>query len=321
MKIFLTGGSGFIGGAVLRLLGGTHEFVCMSRSDESDAKIREAGGTPVRSSLGEVSIEQLESVEAVIHAAAYVEDWGPWQTFWNMNVEATKQLLEVSLKAGVKRFVHIGTEAALFTGQHMRNIDETYPYALHSPFPYSRTKAFAEMAVLSANQPGTFETVSVRPRFVWGPGDTTLLPALAEMVEKGSFVWIGGGRARTSTSYIDNVVEGIRLALEKGRGGEAYFITDDEVTTMRGIITGMAAAEGLTLPDKSAPAFVVTALAYVTEKFARLTHSKKGPPITRFAANIMARDCILNIDKAKRELGYKPLVSVAEGLERMKAPA
>jgi nucleoside-diphosphate-sugar epimerase len=271
----------------------------------------------VRCALGDVAEQHLEGVEAIIHSAAYVEAWGPWQTYWDLNVHATEQLLSVARKAGVKRFVHIGTEACLFHGQHMRGIDETYPYALRSPYPYSRTKAYAEMAVLNANEPGVFETVSVRPRFIWGPGDQTLLPELKKMVAAGSFMWIGGGAAKTSTAYIDNVVEGIRLALEKGRGGEAYFITDDEVTTMREIIEGMAKADGFALPEKSVPAWAVGALAFVLEKMARLAKSEKGPMITRFAADIMARDCTINIDKAKRELGYKPVVTIAEGLKRM----
>ena len=88
---------------------------------------------------------------AVIHCAAHVEEWGPWEDYWRMNVDGTKQLLAVAKEAGVKRFVHIGTEAALFHGQAMLNVDETYPLSLNSPYPYSRTKAHAEKAVREAN--------------------------------------------------------------------------------------------------------------------------------------------------------------------------
>jgi len=321
MKIFVTGASGFVGGATVAQLKGEHEFLCMSRSDAADEKIRAVGGVPVRCALGDVTEQHLDGVEAVIHSAAYVEAWGPWKTYWDLNVDGTKHLLEAARAAGIKRFVHIGTEAGLFHGQHMRGIDETYPLALNSPYPYSRTKAHAELAVLTANETGVFETVVMRPRFIWGPGDQTLLPELRKMVKAGSFMWIAGGAAKTSTVYIDNVVEGIRLCLEKGRGGEAYFITDDETTTMRKIIEGMADADGFELPDKNAPAWLVGALAFTLEKIARATNSDKGPMITRFAADMMARDCTINIDKAKRDLGYTPLVGITEGLERMKASA
>ena len=318
MKIFVTGASGFVGGAVVAQLNGTHDFLCMSRSKASDEKIRAFGGEPVRCSLNEVTAEHMNGADVVIHSAAYVEAWGPWKTYWDYNVAATSQILEVAKAAGVKRFIHIGTEAALFHGQHMRSIDETYPLALASPFPYSRTKAHAEAAVLAANEDGEFETIVVRPRFVWGPGDQTLLPELSEMAAKGAFVWIDGGTAQTSTVYIDNLVEGIRLAIEKGKGGEAYFITDDEIVTMREIISGMAEAVGLDLPDKKAPGGLVRAMAYVTEKTWRLFRIKSAPPITRFAANIMSRDCTICIDKAKSDLGYVPLVSIKQGLAAMK---
>ncbi len=318
MKIFITGASGFVGGATVAQLKRDHEFLCMSRSEAADAKIKAVGGAPVRCSLGDVREEHLCGVEAIIHSAAYVEAWGPWKIYWDMNVAATKQLLAAAKAAGVKRFVHIGTEACLFHGQHMRDIDETAPLAFNAPYPYSRTKAFAEQAVRDANEPGVFETVVIRPRFVWGPGDQTMLPELRKLVKSGGFMWINGGTAKTSTSHIDNVVEGIRLGLTKGRDGEAYFITDDEIVTMRHIVSGIAGADGLELPDKHAPAWLVGALAFTLEKASRLFGSSFEPMITRFAADIMARDCTINIAKAKSELGYAPLVPIEEGLARMK---
>jgi len=122
MKIFITGASGFVGGATVAQLKGEHEFLCMSRSDAADEKIRAVGGVPVRCALGDVTEQHLDGVEAVIHSAACVEAWGPWKTYWDLNVHGTKQLLEVARAAGIKRFVHIGTEAGLFHGQaHARD--------------------------------------------------------------------------------------------------------------------------------------------------------------------------------------------------------
>ncbi|MEP6968229.1 MAG: NAD-dependent epimerase/dehydratase family protein, partial [Pseudomonadota bacterium] len=179
MNIFITGASGFVGGAFVRAGADRHAFSAMSRSEATDAKIRAAGAAPVRCSLDDVTAEHLGGAEAVVHCAAYVEEWGPWRDYWRVNVEGTARLLAAAKAAGVKRFVHIGTEAALFYGQPLREVDETYPLALSSPFPYSRTKAHAEQHVRAANDPaGGFETVVVRPRFVWGPGDETILPTV-----------------------------------------------------------------------------------------------------------------------------------------------
>lgn len=320
MNIFITGASGFVGGAFVKAVAARHTLTAMSRSEKSDAAIRALGAAPVRCSLDDVSAVHLKGADAVVHCAAHVEDWGPWRDYWRYNVEGTKRMLAAAKEAGANRFVHIGTEAALFYGQHMRNVDETYPLALHSPFPYSRTKAHAEKAVREANDPAHgFETVVMRPRFVWGPGDQTILPAIRTMAEQGAFAWIGGGRNRTSTTYIGNLAYAIELALEKGRGGEAYFVLDGPPVVLRDFLTRMAQAAGFTLPDREVPGWIVRAIAYWSEKAWRTLPLKGRPPLTRFAAGIMSRDCILVDEKAHREMGYAPPFTVEQGLAAVAA--
>lgn len=319
MKIFVTGASGFVGGAVTRTLAKGFSIRAMSRDERSDGIIREAGAEPVRCTLETVGPEHLSGCEAVIHCAAYVGAWGSWRAYRQANVEGTRNMLYAAKTAGTRRFLHIGTEAALFRGQHMRNIDETYPLALHSPFPYSRTKARAEKLVREANDPSMgFETVVVRPRMVWGPGDTTIRPAVRRMADTGQFMWIDGGRARTSTTHIDNLVQGILLALEKGRGGEAYFITDGKDTSLRTFLTDLMDTAYVRLPDKTLPGPLARAMAYVTERAWRTLGLTGAPPLTRFAANLMSRDCTIDISKARYELGYAPVVTVAEGMKAMR---
>jgi nucleoside-diphosphate-sugar epimerase len=244
-----------------------------------------------------------------------VEQWGPRDAWERFNVDGTAHMLATAREAGVKRFIHIGTEAALFRGQHLRGVDETYPLAPNSPYPYSSTKAQAELLVRAANEPD-FETIVLRPRFVWGRGDTTLLPAIEEMARKGTFMWVDGGRAMTSTTHIDNLVRAIELALIGGRPGEAYFVLDG-VRAMREMISGMAAAHGVTLPDKSAPAWLVDALGAVCETLWRALPLGGAPPLTRFSAMILSRDAVLKDAKARAELGYRPVISVAEGLRQL----
>ena len=145
-----------------------------------------------------------------------MEDWGPWEEFRRVNVDGTRAVLDACRRAGVRRFVHVGTEAAVLRGQDLRHADETVPLAFDSPAPYSSTKALAEWAVLAAAARG-FDTMVVRPRFVWGRGDTTLLPRLVALARQGRLAWIGGGSHHTSTTHVDNTVHALLLAAERGR--------------------------------------------------------------------------------------------------------
>ncbi|MBF3355565.1 NAD(P)-dependent oxidoreductase, partial [Leptospira borgpetersenii serovar Hardjo-bovis] len=148
MKIFITGASGFVGEATTRTLSKKHTILAMPRSEKTDVVISNAGGKPGRCELNSVNQSSLQGIDVVIHSAAYVVHCDPFQDFWKINVEGTAHLLEASRKAGVTRFIFIGTEAALFYGQPMIDIDESSPYPENSPFPYSKTKAEAEKLVL-----------------------------------------------------------------------------------------------------------------------------------------------------------------------------
>lgn len=321
MRIFVTGASGFVGGAAVRKFAASgHDVRAMSRSEKSDDAIRVLGATPVRCDLESIAAEHIGDADAVLHCAAFVEQWGPRDAWKRFNVDGTTRMLQTARQAGVKRFIHIGTEAALLRGQHLRGVDESYPLAPRSPYPYSATKAQAEKLVRQANAPG-FETIVLRPRFIWGPGDTTLLPTIEVMAKAGKFMWINGGRARTSTTHIANLVHAIDLALTKGRGGEAYFILDDGVRTMREMIAGMAASRGVALPDTSVPRWLADLIGAVGEGVWRSFNLNGEPPLTRFSAMIMSRDAVLRDDKARAELGYRPVISVKDGMRQLAADA
>jgi nucleoside-diphosphate-sugar epimerase len=318
MKIFITGGSGFVGGAFIKAHAKNHELIAMSRSEKSDEAIKALGITPMRSSLNAVQEADLSGCDAVIHCAAYVEEWGPWATYELMNVEGTRQLLDVAKKAGVKRFVHIGTEAALFHGQHMRGIDETYPLCPQSPFPYSSTKAKAEKLVRDANDKAScFETIVLRPRMIWGPDDQTILAVVKSMAEAGKFVWVDGGKVITSTTHIDNLVHAMDLALTKGEGGESYFVLDDGEARIRDFFTAYLATEGVELGTKSVPGWFLRGLSNMVEPIWRTLKLKSEPPITKFTAHIMSRDGTFTDEKARTGLGYAPVISREDGLSAL----
>jgi len=251
--------------------------------------------------------------------AAKAEDWGDWNEFRRVNVDGTKAVLAAARAAGVRRVVHVGTEAALLHGQALVMADERTPLAFASPSPYPATKAAAEAAVVSANG-GGLETIVIRPRFVWGPGDTTLMPVMIELVESGRFRWIGGGGHLTSTTHVDNCVEGLVLAADKGTPGAAYFVTDGAPVVFREFVTALLATRGVQPPDANVPRPVAAGAARAAEVAWRVLPLGGHPPITRFAVWVASLECTLDDSRARADLGYAPVVARADGLAALSPP-
>src|SRR5918999_794400 len=316
---FVTGGSGFIGGALIERLRREGWGVrALARSVGAAAKVRERGAEPVAGELGDMRALEAESVgcDVCFHAAAKVEDWGDPAEFERLNVGGTANVIAACRAAGVRRLVHVGTEAALTAGQALVGVDERAPLRPDSPFLYSSSKAKAEQLVREANGDG-FETVVVRPRFVWGKGDTTLLPAIVDMVRSGRFRWIGGGRHLTDTTHVDNTVEGLWLGATKAPAGAVYFVTDGEPVVFREFLERMLATQGVSVPDKSVPAGVASAAAAGAERAWRLLRRPGPPPLTRFAVWVSSKECTLDDSRARTELGYEPVRTREEGLAEL----
>ena len=316
---FVTGGSGFIGGALVRRLVADGWTVrALARSDASARAVGEHGAEPVRGELDDPASMTAGAAgcEVAFHCAAHLGDWGSRADFERGNVQGTRNALAAARRAGVRRFVHVGTEAALLAGEPLIEVDERAPLRFDSPALYSSTKARAEEAVIEAGHDG-FETVVVRPRFVWGRGDTTLLPVMTEMVRAGRFAWIGGGRHRTSTTHVDNAVHGLVLGAERGAPGGVYFVTDGEPVVFRDFVTRLLATQGVTPPGRSLPAPVATTLAAAGETAWRLLPLPGRPPLTRLAVWVSALETTIDITRARTELGYTPVRTIEDGLEEL----
>ncbi|HLY50860.1 MAG TPA: NAD-dependent epimerase/dehydratase family protein [Solirubrobacteraceae bacterium] len=320
-SVFVTGGSGFIGGRLIeRLKHDGHSVHALARSEASAARVRERGAEPVMGDLSDVSAmtNGATGCELAFHAAAHLGDWGTREEFEHDNVQGTENALRACTEAGVRRFVHVGTEAALLAGEPLVQVDETAPLRPDSPALYSSTKARAEQLVLAANREG-FETVVIRPRFVWGRGDTTLLPTMTEMVRSGRFAWIGGGRHLTATTHVDNTVEGLILGAERGQGGNAYFVTDGDPVVFREFVSELLRTEDVEPPTRSLPAALAGAVAVAGETAWSTLPLPGRPPLTRFAYWVSSQECTIRIDKARQQLGYAPVRTREEGLDEMRS--
>jgi nucleoside-diphosphate-sugar epimerase len=291
----------------------------LARSERAAERVRALGAEPVSGDLDDRAALKAgaDGCGLAFHAAAKVEDWGDPADFERLNVRGTQNVIDACREASVGRLVHVGTEAALMAGQPLVNVDESTPLRPDSAALYSSSKAKAEQLVRAANGED-LETVVVRPRFVWGRGDTTLLPALIEMVRSGRFRWVGGGRHLSATTHIDNTVEGLWLAATKAPAGRVYFVTDGEPVVFRDFLTEMLGTQGVEIPDKSVPPGVARVAAAASERIWRLLKRPGSPPLTRFAVWVSSQECTIDISRAERELGYRPVTTREEGLAALR---
>lgn len=315
--VFVTGGSGYIGrNLIRRLVRDGHRVVALARSPASAAKLESLGAHTVGGDIlnPESLAKGMAGCDRLVHAAADTGHGAFEAGQHHTNLAGTRNVFTAARTAGIGRAVHVSTEAVLLDGQPLVMADETAPIPTRHAGSYSASKAAAERAAIDLNSPQC-PVVAVRPRFVWGRDDTTALPQLAAAARSGKLVWIGGGRYLTSTAHIDNVVEGIVLSLEKGRGGEAYFITDGAPVEFRGFVSQLLEHAGIAPPEKTVPRSVVAALARVGDLLARLSRGRFHPPIGGQEYGTVGVEVTLSTAKAERELGYRPVITREAGIE------
>jgi nucleoside-diphosphate-sugar epimerase len=311
-RAFVTGGSGFVGGRLIPALRTRGvEVAALARSDSSASKVESLGATSVRGDLDAFAALEagMRGCDVVFHAAAHTDQFDPVEVHMRITTKGTENVLAAARNAGIKRVVHVGTEAVLADGNPIVRADESRPLPKRPLGAYPLTKGLAERAVIAANRDG-LETVVVRPRFVWGKGDTNLLPEFIDAVRAGKFGWIGGGRYLTSTVHVDNVVEGMLLAAEKGKPGEIYFLTDGAPVEFRDFITKLLHTQGVDAGERNVPRWI--ARTAVT-----LTSWMKRPPLTKTAFALMAHEVTVDDSKARRELGYAGKKTIEQGLAEM----
>jgi len=320
---FVTGGSGFLGRHLIAALRAEGRPVrALARSEASARAVREAGADPVAGDLDDEAAlrEGMRGCDRAFHAAAYVKGWGPREEFHRATVQGTERVIAAARAAGVRRLVHVSTEAVLAGGGSLANVDETRPRPRRPVGLYPWSKGLAEARVEAANGAGGLETVIVRPRFIWGAGDTSLLPQFEAAVKEGRFAWIAGGRYPTQTCHVRNVCEGALEAALRGAPGAAYFLTDGAPVEMRAFLTAMLATRGVDPGAKSVPRWVARLYALACEAAWTLLPLAGEPPLTRTALLLMGEEVTPLDARARREIGYEGRVTREAGLAEMRGP-
>ncbi|WP_108396360.1 NAD-dependent epimerase/dehydratase family protein [Devosia submarina] len=317
-RIFLTGGSGYVGRNLVRhFVAEGVAVVALARSPQSVEIVSALGAQPFAGDLFSPDlVEGMAGCDVLIHAAADLDHGVGSTAQQRVNEDGTRAVFEAARAAGVQKAIMVSTESVLADGQPLVNVDETHPFPRRPAGSYSASKARAERLALAFNG-SEMAVIAVRPRMVWGRDDTTALPQLLGAVRSGQFAWISGGDYQTSTIHIANLCAGIECAIRNGHGGEVYFLADDEPVQFRQFVSAMLATQGVTAPDKSVPWGVLRAVATIGSLLHKLSGGKFVPPLTLQAYATSAVEITLNIDKARRELGYVPVMSREAGLAEM----
>ena len=290
-QVFVTGGSGFIGRVLVRrLLAEGNSVRALVRSEASAEVVAALGAEPVRGELTDPSTwrDALTGCDVVFHLAAETDITADRARHDLVTVGGTRAAVAAARHAKVPRFVHCGSEAALLAGEPLVDADETAPLRPDSRAAYCAVKAEAEQIVLGANT-ADFATVSIRPRFVWGP-DSILTDGLVAAAKVGRFAWIDGGRHTTDVTFVENAVEGLMLGWQRGRPGQAYFVTDQHRVVLREFLETLFEIYCVDTP--------------VAELDAETAAREVPVPARWFAV---------------AELGYAPIVSHTAGLDAVKA--
>ena len=313
MRALVTGGGGFLGKNIVKQLcsrGDDVTILARSRYPEVEA----LGASAVQFDLSNKSGLEgvLDGIDVVFHTAAKAGVWGSKKSFWSINVDGTKNLLEASRHAGVKKFVFTSSPSAVWNGGDESNLgEEDCPYPQKYLAFYPESKAIAEKMVLAANTPD-FLTTALRPHLIWGPEDPHLIPRILERANKLRIV--GAGTNRVGLTYVENAAHAHLLAessLVDGspNAGKAYFITDLESVVLWEWINNLLIALGRRPVTRRIGVKTAYRIGSVLEWVYRLFALKGEPKMTRFVAKQLACSHYYDLSAARNDFGYHELVS------------
>lgn len=323
MKVFITGGGGFLGKHIIRqLLQKGHEVTSYSRGQYPE--LTELGVKTIQGSLEEKDKleESSKGHDVFFHTASKVAMWGKREDFYNTNVLGTENVLSACRKNNIPHLVYTSTPSVVFQYESLRGEDESLPYAKNSFSRYAESKAEAEKMVLEAND-DNLKTVSLRPHLVFGPGDQNLIPRLIDGHKKGKLKIVGKGENLVDVLYVENAAEAHLLAWEtllkspERVEGKPYFLGQGPVK-LWDFINEVLEIHDLP-PVKKKISFRT---AFQVGKVIEMGSSLIGkfnyhPPMTRFVALQLSKDHYFRHDNAKRDFGWTPTVSLQEGLSRL----
>lgn len=324
VKVLVTGGGGFLGGAIVRRLVERGDTVrTLARGDYP--VLRELGVETRQGDIanyGDVDAA-ARGCDAIVHTAAKAGAWGPYIEYFDANVLGTQNIVNACKRNGIAKLVYTSTPSVAFAGVDQEGATEAAPYPEKFLAAYPKTKAAAEQIVLSSNGE-SLATVALRPHLIWGPGDTQLGPRIVDRARAGRLRIVGSGSQLVDATYVDNAAHAHLLALDRvavgaGCAGKPYYITNDEPWPIADIMNGILDAAGVEPVTGHISPGLAYAAGVVLEGAYTIMRKREEPPMTRFVARQLGTAHWYDIAAAKRDLAYAPIVTMKEGLDRLKA--
>lgn len=321
MRYLITGATGFVGGHIAEAcVNKGHPVVTIARS--SNTELLEKWGMIVH--RGELTDPQvirkaLDEVDVLVHCAGKVGNWGPLDEYRQANVECLQNLLEACKGHALSRFVHLSS-LGVYAAKHHYGADESEPLPAKHRDSYSQSKVEAEQVALRYYRDYGVPVVVLRPGFVYGPRDKTVLPKIIKGLREREVRYPGGGRTALNTIFVRNLADAVFLAVDQTQAvGQVYNLTDGEFVSKRRFIEAVADAFGLPHPTRTPPLWLAKAFTWGYETIYKLTGSKEAPQFTFATLKFLGMNLDFSIEKARRELGYRPKYSFDDAMSETMA--
>jgi len=324
MRTLVTGGGGFLGRAIIEQLLARGDHVrSFARGSYPDLSVRGVEVVQGDVANADAVLRAVRGVEVVFHVAAKAGLWGRAVDFFNANVLGTDNVIRACQQAGIARLVYTSSPSVVFDGRDMEGVDESVPYAPTYHAHYPRTKALAEQRLLAANS-SALATIALRPHLLWGPHDTQLTKSILARGRSGTLVRIGSRDPLVDFTYVDNAALAHLLAADKLTlgarvSGKPFFVSQGEPVPLWTFVDRLLAAGSLPPVQRTISPRVAYGAGALLELAYRVLPLKGEPRLTRFLVEELCTAHWFNIGAARRELGYAPIVSIEEGLRRLRA--
>ena len=322
--IFVTGAGGFLGKAICHMLRSFNIKVTgFARGSYPD--LEQMGVTMVQGDICDVDSLKtaMQGCDFVFHVASKAGVWGSKRDYYRPNVDGAANIIEACKELLIKHMVYTSTPSVTFAGIDEEGIDESQPYAEKFLNYYAESKAIAEQMMLSANSE-QLKIVALRPHLIWGPEDPHLVPRVIERAKVGRLKLLGTTDKLVDTIYIDNaayahILAGVNLIkINTNCAGKSYFISNGQPITMASMLNNILACVDLPPVTKRIPASLAFGLGALLEWFYYILAKKEEPMMTRFLARQLSTSHYFNIEAAKKDLGYQPLISIEQGMKALK---